>query len=526
MPIDNVNAEVRRRVTEMLVETGPSVSITTITNFLAFGIGALTPTPEIQLFSIGNALAVVVDFIFQLTIYAALMVIIGRREIQYELDHKQLAIQHAKPLEKKTNMEKDSAKKSKILDIYCSFISNKFISSAVIAGLAVYWYISIVGTLSIKAELTPNKLFLEDSDLTKIFEARKNYIQPYYSACWILVEKPGDITNRTTLKRIHQMNLPSSVGQYSTKFWLRDYEDFLKQAGELDVPEEIEEEPGTAIEFSQNGSALVPAKTVNEGNELKQFLEWPEFSFWKGFIQVEQNTTGGDYRVTRFFFTTAFHGEELIEWSNRAMLLNQWRGIADKYSDLGVSIYEDDAKFLDLIETMVPVATQSALFTFISMFAVAVLFISHPPTLFVATLSILSTSIGVFGIMSLRGAELDPIMMSATVMSIGFSVDIPSHIAYHYYQTGKDTKTVRDRLEKTIAAVGFPIMQASVSTTLCVLSLFFVKLHMSQIFAECMLLVVLIGMIHGLLIIPVIFNLLSLLPSRNRNTSYQVTVGA
>ncbi|KIH55580.1 hypothetical protein ANCDUO_14262, partial [Ancylostoma duodenale] len=125
-------------------------------------------------------------------------------------------------------------------------------------------------------------------------------------------------------------NLPSSVGQYSTKFWLRDYEDFLRQAEELDVPEEFEEGPETAIEFSQNGSAMVPAKTRTESNELKQFLEWPEFSFWKGFIQLERNESGGDYKVTRFFFTTAFHGEELVEWSNRAILLNQWRSLADK----------------------------------------------------------------------------------------------------------------------------------------------------------------------------------------------------
>ncbi|PIO67145.1 hypothetical protein TELCIR_11120 [Teladorsagia circumcincta] len=127
----------------------------------------------------------------------------------------------------------------------------------------------------------------------------------------------------------------------------------------------------------------------------------------------------------------------------------------------------------------------STLFTFISMFVVAVLFISHPPTLFVATLSILSTSIGVFGLMSLMGAELDPIMMSATIMSIGFSVDIPSHISYHYYQTGKETDCMKARLKKTVAAVGFPIMQASLSTTLCVLSLFFVQLHMSKVPVRC-----------------------------------------
>lgn len=96
-------------------------------------------------------------FLLQLTIYAALMVIIGRREIQQELEGKQLALQQATPSEKKIDIEKESAKKSRlvatifqaryrvqlilfrVLDVYCSLISNKFFSSAVIAALAVYW---------------------------------------------------------------------------------------------------------------------------------------------------------------------------------------------------------------------------------------------------------------------------------------------------------------------------------------------------------------------------------------------------
>ncbi|PIO67144.1 patched family protein [Teladorsagia circumcincta] len=309
------------------------------------------------------------------------MVIVGRYEVEKEMNEKP-AICDQIPSEKSSATIEESTRASRILDAYCDLISNKYFSSLVIAVLAVYWYVSIIGTINIKAELTPDKLFLADSDLVKIFEARNQYITTYYSVCWVEEFE----------------SLPNSVGSYSTKFWLRDYEDFRKQGEELDNSDEFDEMIGTAIEFSQNGSR--------------------------------------QYKVSRFFFTTAFHGEELVEWSNRAALLNQWRALADKYSDLGVSIYEDDAKFLDLIETMVPISTQSAFFTFISMFAVAVLFISHPPTLFVATLSILSTSIGVFGLMSLMGAELDPIMMSATVMSIGFSVDIPSHISYHYYQTG------------------------------------------------------------------------------------------
>ncbi|KAK6038539.1 hypothetical protein COOONC_23954, partial [Cooperia oncophora] len=83
-------------------------------------------------------------------------------------------------------------------------------------------------------------------------------------------------------------SLPNSVGSYSTKFWLRDYEDFRKQGEELDHSDEFEDiMVGTAVEFSQNGSSVFPSVVIPEGNELKQFLEWPEFSFWKGFLQVE-----------------------------------------------------------------------------------------------------------------------------------------------------------------------------------------------------------------------------------------------
>ena len=31
---------------------------------------------------------------------------------------------------------------------------------------------------------------------------------------------------------------------------------------------------------------------------------------------------------------------------------------------------------------------------------------------------------------------MDPIMMAALVISIGFSVDIPAHVSYHYHSAG------------------------------------------------------------------------------------------
>uniref|UniRef100_A0A8R1IHP5 SSD domain-containing protein n=1 Tax=Caenorhabditis japonica TaxID=281687 RepID=A0A8R1IHP5_CAEJA len=54
---------------EVLVETGPAITISALTNILAFTIGAITSPPEIRQFCYSNAAAIFMDMFYQATFY-------------------------------------------------------------------------------------------------------------------------------------------------------------------------------------------------------------------------------------------------------------------------------------------------------------------------------------------------------------------------------------------------------------------------------------------------------------------------
>ncbi|KAH7726786.1 CBN-PTR-12 protein [Aphelenchoides avenae] len=121
---------------------------------------------------------------------------------------------------------------------------------------------------------------------------------------------------------------------------------------------------------------------------------------------------------------------------------------------------------------------------------------------------------------------MDPIMMAALIISIGFSIDIPAHVSYHYHSAGYENPgaSVKERLKYTFSSVGFPAIQASLSTNLCVLSMLFVDLYMSQVFVRIMCLCIGLSLVHSLVVLPAIFSLIERLSRVLRRKAPKVVV--
>jgi predicted RND superfamily exporter protein len=114
------------------------------------------------------------------------------------------------------------------------------------------------------------------------------------------------------------------------------------------------------------------------------------------------------------------------------------------------------------------------------------------------------------GLLSFQHITMDPILLAAIIISIGFSIDIPTHISYHYYSAGieEPNSSVQQRLISSLSSVGFPALQASLSTGLVVSCLFFVKIYIGFVFARVIYLCMFLCLFHSLLILPSLFSLM------------------
>ncbi|VDM81088.1 unnamed protein product [Strongylus vulgaris] len=78
--LTNDRLSVRERIAETLADAGPSISITSLTNLLSFGIGISTNTPAIYTFCVFISVAVIYDYLYQIFFFSAVLTLGGQRE--------------------------------------------------------------------------------------------------------------------------------------------------------------------------------------------------------------------------------------------------------------------------------------------------------------------------------------------------------------------------------------------------------------------------------------------------------------
>ncbi|KHN70711.1 Patched domain-containing protein 3 [Toxocara canis] len=462
---------VNERLGLVLEEVGPSITITTLTNVITFGIGALTPTPEISLFCMATAIALGFAYIFTLVLFGPILylatILEGKRK-------------------KSAARALVNAWIRRALKLYCGLISQKVFGVVLLIVTLVYWYFGVIGTLNIKTRLDVEKLLPKDSPLQEANGVISNLVWTEYYPVTILVNNPIDIRDKYIMDEFNAMvedfeAMDKCKGnlfrQQYTMLWLRDYMTYWRDATLYDFDFY---EDSDAI-MSTTPFAVDPLKTGIDYSRLGEFLQSPIYKHWVSFMRLRNDT---ELPVEKFWLTVAYHNA--TSWNDRIELMQQWRVIVHSYKRLNATVWEANSMFVDQMLSLKTLTLQTGIWTLVCMTAVCALFIQNPFSVLVASMAIASISLGVVGYLSWWHLDLDPATLCAILMSIGMSVDFTAHVSYHYQlrkrKKMRDNRVVkvalknsRKKLEYTLECVAWPMTQAGLSTVTCVLPLIFLQ---------------------------------------------------
>ncbi|KAM3719610.1 Patched-related protein [Dirofilaria immitis] len=304
----NTVVSVPERLMKTLENAGPSITISSLTNALSFGIGIFSSTPAVRTFSIYSSLAIIVCYFFQLILFTAVLALSGKRE---QSNYQALfCCFKADSSARNQFTEKMSHLQIWIIKSWSSVITAWYVRALLVLILVLYYYISYLGILKTEIKISVDKMVLPDSYLHD-FQFLLDNVLRNMQPITVFVMNPGDLRDPDRLNGIKSLVLEYehslfSYGNESTVFWLQQYEKFSSFYSES--------EDFTYID--------VPA-----------FLKSTTYFSLNSFIHMNESACNDNQPecISSFFFITNFHGVcDLIKINDFVSDLSQTVVIVDE----------------------------------------------------------------------------------------------------------------------------------------------------------------------------------------------------
>ncbi|XP_009273517.1 PREDICTED: patched domain-containing protein 3 [Aptenodytes forsteri] len=494
-------SDVKSRLAETYAEAALSVTITTLTDVLAFFIGTWTAFPSVRSFCLYTGTAFVFCYLYTMTFFGAIIVLNHKSE--QENRHWLTCMP--------VRVDEDQAEKSCLYNACCigscsrqssqpesehpmiiffkkyygPFFTNKWIKLLVVLLYGAYLGGSIYGCTQIKEGIDLRNLASDDSYVIPYYDDDDKYFSAYGPRVMVVITESVDYWNETVHLGIENctQNLEgiSYVDKNLSESWLRVYTKLAKW-----------------------GLINISNKTLFINNLPTLLKIVPSFEW-------DINKTQDEIEASRFFIQTV-NVTSAVDEKN---LLNQLRETA-KQCSVPLMVYHPAFIYYDQYLVIVQNTIQNVVVAAGAMLVVSLLLIPNPLCCLWVTFAIASVIVGVAGFMTFWYVNLDSISMINLVICIGFSVDFSAHISYAFVTSGESS--ANKRAIEALSLLGYPVLQGAVSTILGVVVLAAAKAYIFRTFFKIMFLVILFGALHGLVFIPVFLTFFGNFGRSPRNT--------
>ncbi|XP_063781225.1 patched domain-containing protein 3-like [Pseudophryne corroboree] len=480
-----VTSTLEDRMAHTYREAAVSITITTLTDVLAFYIGIMIHFPSVQSFCIYTGTALVFCYIYCITFFGAILALNGIHEnnnrhwficvkVKDKKDNDQCSLYNAcctgGTYDRTRETETEHPMTVFFYKYYGPFLTNPWARISTLVFYLAYLSASIYGCVQIKYGNDIQNLAKVNSSLTHFYNMEALYFSKYGPRLMVVVTNEADyweiktqVVIETCMRELEKS--PYIAKEYSVS-WLRTYEKIAKEKN-LNITKKEN--------FIQNLSRL-----------------YAHVSEFKQDIVRDRN----EIKTSRFFIQAI----NVFNIDDAKDMLIHLRGITAS-CNVEIIVYHPLFIYLDQYIVIIQNTIQNIVVATVVMLVISILFIPDPLCSLWVTSTIASIIAGVIGFMSYWKINLDYISLINLVICIGFSIDFSAHILYAFVTNRKTNAS--QRVIDALHVLGYPIVQGALSTILGIAALSTTETYIFGTFFKIMLLVIVFGALHGLLFIPV-----------------------
>lgn len=500
------DAAIGKRSGRALARAGASITVTSLTDLVAFAISSASKLPALASFCGYAAISIFFLWLFASTFFSATMVLDERRQ----RDNRRECLCC---VTRKKEVEVEEGFKEGLVSRYfrnyhAPAILSKWGKIIVLAAFSGLIAFGIYGAINLSVEDTEREFVPADSYLQDYFESADDYFPSTGVDLFITFEDGSQIyENRQSLSGLENRltglsGKPPFIGEPISAESYRNVMDGLYDY------------------LVANGSGDIGGVTLGDDNwpiNEKNFtstLSLYASSKGPGAIYAQDIAYSGNgltilaYRVKCEYvrLTKVERGETIDDADKQIDAMDATRELVESWTDLQPAFpYSPKFIAIESFKIIQQELWQNVGLAIAAVGVIVFITIASPVTALLITLNVACCIVEILGCMWALGIAIDSVSVINIVLAVGLSVDYSAHVGHCFMTKGGTDKN--KRALESLADIGAAVLQGATSTFLAVVVLLFSSSYVFKILSKQFAITVALGVLHGLVLLPVLLSL-------------------
>ncbi|CAM9341129.1 unnamed protein product, partial [Heterosigma akashiwo] len=485
-----------RAMAKAMSVAGASITLTSVTDFVAFMLGSTTTIPALSSFSIYAGVVVFIDFVIQVTLYPAVVALDLKRQEENRLDTlccmKMPTNCTALTCFKDIILEEPSGSHLSRLfgEVIPNLILHPFGKVFVLFSAIGLLAGGVYGTMQLEVDLDPRWLIPDTSYLHGAYQAQDKYFSTSFLSVPIYTKTApegyaaaqDDLQSLLTNCRALNFTVDSSIDHN----WYDSYISWLQLAS-----------------TSSNMSGLDPhtSKPLTEEafvSYLKTFLDSATGAYFKDSVVFNGSTIVAT-RIPQLWATQNSKASTLIGY-----MLAQRAELQHYKDSLDPFISRPSFLFYEGLIILYAETLHSVLLACGAVFAVCLLVLADAHAALMVLLTVAAVDVCLLGSLHWCGDCLNTVTAVNLLIAVGLSVDYSAHVC-HAFLHARGSRDARART--ALRRMGSAVFHGGASSFAAVLVGLGATHYVFKVFTRMTMLIVGLGLWFGVAVLPVLLAL-------------------